>query len=39
MKKFISLLAVGLVAGSLAACAPRTTENTCDVDKLDGTTV
>lgn len=39
MKKFISLLAVGLVAGSLAACAPRTTENTCDVDTLDGTTV
>jgi arabinogalactan oligomer / maltooligosaccharide transport system substrate-binding protein len=39
MKKFISLLAVGLIAGSLAACAPRTTENTCDVDTLDGTTV
>lgn len=39
MKKFISLLTVGLVAGSLAACAPRTTESTCDVETLDGTTV
>ena len=39
MKKFISLLAVGLVAGSLAACAPRTTDGGCDVDTLDGTVV
>lgn len=39
MKKFISLLAVGLVAGSLAACAPRTPEVQCDAAALDGTVV
>lgn len=39
MKKFISLLAVGLVAGSLAACAPRTPAVECDAATLDGTVV